>query len=218
MKQVHAVLAAHLPHRHAGHRVQAETLFHQRGVLHLRDFFCRYVHDLLQPVGVFPEAKFLQARAVIRIVVDDGKGCQAVEIFHQQAFLVHVRKTERALDLLAASLPPENDYGVDEGADDFGVVDEIDPAEADNLLFPARIGLVVDDGRNAADDFAIAYGQVAGALAELQGGVLVAQRIEFVRMKGGDPVRIVFVEFFRKCDEPTQVASGTDSPDSQHLV
>ena len=160
--------------------MEAEALFDQRGELHLRDVAHGDVHDLLGPVGVFDEAQLLEQVAIVGIVVDDRERGEVVESFHQEAFLVEVRKAEGAFDLGAAARLAPSRYGVGEQADHFEVVDEIDPAEADHFLFPALVGVMVDDTRYAAHDFTVAIGEVKYSFAEFKRRILVAQRIVFV--------------------------------------
>jgi hypothetical protein len=124
-----------------------------------------------------------------------------LETLHQEAFAVHVGEAEGTLDLRGALGAAPRDDRVDERLRHVEVLDEVDPSEADGLLLPFLVGLVVDDGGDAADDFPVPPGQIQFPLAEREGRILVGQGLEFVTFEGGDPLGAVLEQFEREADE-----------------
>ncbi len=112
-----------------------------------------------------------------------------VETFHQESFLVHIGKAQRALDLLAAPCLAPVGNGIDQKTDHLEVVDKVDPAETDNFLFPSAVGVVIDDAGYAAYDLLVAVDQIEHLFTEFQGGILVAERVALIGMKGRNPIR-----------------------------
>ena len=113
--------------------------------------------------------------------------------FHQEAFLVHVGESPRAMHLGASVLLAPVRNGSDQGAQHFFVFDEVEPAETDDVL--SVVGLVVDDGCHAAHDFIVSISQEAVSLAEVVGSVFLGvEGVVFVAFKGGHPIGAVFVQ------------------------
>ena len=112
--------------------------------------------------------------------------------FHQEAFLVHIGESPRAMHLGASVLLAPVRNGSDQGAQHFFVFDEVEPAETDDVL--GIVGLVVDDSGDASHDFVVTVSQEAVGLAEVVGSVFLGvEGIVFVAFKGGYPIRAVFV-------------------------
>ena len=88
------------------------------------------------------------------------------------------------------------------------VVDEVEPAEAHAPAVPTLVGAVVDDGRHASHDLAVAQGKVALGVAELERGILVlAEILHLVGIEVGHIVGIVLVKVVMEFDESVEFAT-----------
>ena len=177
----------HLMESAGGVDADAETLRDLIGKSEHGRKFRRDVHHPLGPVHIFGKAQALQVFRIIRIVVDDGEGALVLEAFHKKAFPVHICKAQRALDLCCTPYFAPFNHGVNEGLAHVEVLDEVYPAEADGILIPFLVGVVIDDGGYAACNLSVLIGQIKFTVTELQGGVFGAKRLVFVVFKCRDP-------------------------------
>ena len=192
--------------------VQAIALLDQLRELEHRRTLLLDQRDALRPVDVLVEAQLLQERVVVRVIVEAGEGTEVLVAFDEQALLVHVGKAPRALHAGAATGAAPLRHGVQQDLQHLAVLDEVQPAEADVLLFPDLVGGAVDDGRHAAGQLAVLVGQVALGLAVVVGAVLfLIEGVKFVTAKRGDPVLAALVQLFREIHEAAQVAPGFDN-------
>ena len=170
---------------------------------------------VFQPVIDLGESQGLEMVLVVREIVFQVEGADVVETFHDAAFIVEVRESERAGNLRHPVLFSESDDRIDQGLGNLLVIDEIDPAEADFAVVPVAVRDVVDDGGHAPDDFAfLVVSQELFALGIFSHRVLVhIQRGHFVHEQAGHIVRAVLVQFQGKFHEGAQVLTALDGLD-----
>ena len=168
-------------------------------------------HDVFDPVGVLAEAHLGQIVVIIRVIVDQRHGAQLVVALDEHALGVEIREAQRAHDRLHLELAAEFVDLVHQGLGDLLVLDEVVPAEADLLVVPLLVGLVVDDGGHAAGQLAILVGQIELRVAELLCSTfLLVQRVHLVEHEGRDIIRVVTVQFLREIDELLELGTGPD--------
>ena len=170
---------------------------------------------VFQPVIDLGESQGLKMVLVVREIVFQVEGADVVETFHDAAFIVEVRESERAGNLRHSVLFSESDDGIDQRLGNLLVVDEIDPAEADFAVVPVAVRDVVDDGGHTPDDFAfLVVSQELLALGVFSHRVLVhVQRGHLVHEQAGHIVRTVLVQFQREFHEGAQVLAALDGLD-----
>ena len=189
--------------------VQAVAFLDQFRELEHRRTLLLYQRDALGPVHVLVETQLLQERVVVGIVVQAGEGAEVLVAFDKQSLLVHIGEAPGALHPGAAASATPFRHGIQQGLQHFAVFDEVQPAEADVLLFPDLVGGAVDNGRHAAGQFAVLVGQVAlGFAVVVRAVLLLVKSIEFVPAKRGNPVLAAFVKLFREIYETAQIAPG----------
>ena len=190
--------------------MQAEAFFHQvRILVHGRQGAVK-VHVTLGPVRILGEAHPLQILRIIGVIVDDGEGTFPLESFYQQAFAVHVRKAQGALDMRGAPFGSPDHDGLDKGLCHIEVFDEVYPAKTDGDFAEFLVGLVVDDGGHAPHNLIVLVGQIKLPFTELQGWILVSQGFEFIVLEGRDPVFAVFVKVQGKADKCFELLAVLD--------
>ena len=193
--------AGHLPDGGGPIDTDAKALRNAVRELEHGRHLCWDVHHALGPVHILGEAQALQVFRIIGIVVDDRKRALVLKTFHQQAFAVHVREAQRALDFLCAPLRAPGNYRLDERLAHIEVLNEVYPAKADGILLPLLIGFFIDDGSHAAHGFAALLGQEQFPFAERQGRIVRSQCLVFVILKGRNPLVAVFVQVQREFDK-----------------
>ncbi len=174
-----------------------------------------HVDAVFQPVVGLPEAQGLEMVPIIRIVILEVEGADVVESFHDTAFVVEVRESQRTGNLFHPMLAAEPDDRLDECFGNFLVVDEIHPAEADLGMVPVAVRDIVDDSGHTGDNFAfLVIGQILLALGIFSHGILGhVQGGHFVHEKAGHVVRASLVEFQRKLDESLEFAPALNGLD-----
>ena len=118
-----------------------------------------YEDAVFQPVVGLGKAQGLEMLPVIGVIIVERKGGNVVETFYHATFVVEVGETQRPADLRHAVVLAKSDHGFQQGAGDFLVVHEIDPAEADLFMVPALVGNLVDDGGDASHHLPVFEGQ-----------------------------------------------------------
>ena len=193
--------ADHLPVCSGPIDMYAEAFFHQvRILVHGRQLAVK-VHVALGPVGIFGKAHPLQVLRIVGIVIDDRKGAFALEALYQQAFAVHVRKAQGALDMCGSAFGAPDHDGLDESLGHLEVFDEVYPSETDGNLAEFLVGLVVDDGGYAPHNLIVLISQIEFPFTEIQGRIPVSQGLEFVILEGRNPVFTIFVKVQGKVDK-----------------
>ena len=194
-----------------GHFLEPETGLDQVGVLeHHRELLGQF-DDALRPVGVLAEAHFFKQFAVVREIVDAGGRGKVLKPFDQQTFLVHIRKAQRTFQLGHFLRLAPFGHLADERAEQCFVFDEIQPAETNNLLVPVCVGVIINNSRDSAYDFAgFVASQPIHCVTELECGILAGKDTELVRVQRRHPVGSILVEAFRKENEFFQLLPRTN--------
>ena len=152
---------------------------------------------------------------IIGIIVFQVERADVVETFHDAAFVVEVRESERAGDLCHPMLPAEIDNSIQERLGNLLVIDEIDPAETDLAVVPVAVCDVVDNGGNTPHNLPfLIVSQVLLAFCILSHRILGhVQRGHLVQEQAGDIVRTILVQFQGKFHERAQVLAALDGLD-----
>ena len=188
--------------------MQPVTLFHHLGKAEELRRLGRKRHKALYPVRVFTEPAGFQMLAVIGIIIDTRKRRKVLKPLDQKPFPVHIGESERPFDRIHPPLTPPICYGSYEGAAHFHAVDEVYPAEADGPGVPALIGLWIYDGGYTAHDRAVfIFGQETIVMAILQRWIGRTEGLHLIRYERGHPIRIPFIQLFRKKNETPQLAA-----------
>ena len=98
--------------------------------------------------------------------------------------------------------------GVEEGVDHLVVVDEVDEAEAEQLLVGALVDHTVDDCGDTTHVLAVAIGHKALTVAKIEGGVdLRREGVDIIADQRRHRVRVVAVKVDAKLCEAAQLAA-----------
>ena len=169
---------------------------------------CGYVQLALYPVHFFAETQLFEMYTVVWEIIKSSYRWFLVETLHQQPFLVHVGETPRAVHRLQTLLAAPLGHGIDQCLSYFYVVYHVQPAEADILLVPVAVGVVVYDAGNTSDYSTILVSQPVAALAVGECGIGLTQRVHLIRIQRRDIQRVVLVQLSGKFYEKSQVLEG----------
>ena len=162
---------------------------------------------VLQPVVILLiERKTLQMRLVIRIIVIDIHRRLPVEALDEQAFTVHIRKSERTYAFVHSLALAPVFYRAQQGTGNRYIIHEIEPAEANLLLVSLFVGTMVDNASNSTYDTSLAVNrQEVLSLAEFEGRILLwVQRIHLVETQKRNGKLMASVEIIMKLNEGFQ--------------
>ena len=154
---------------------------------------------------------------VIGGVVVDVHGGELVEALDEHAFAVGVDESQRSGYLVHASgLSPVFDR-FQQGGGYFGVVDEVEPSEADGLAVPSLIGTAVDDGRHAPHHLSVFEGHEILRLAAFERGVFIpAERSHLIGKEVWYGTIVIAIEVVVKLDELFQFPFRFNAFDLDH--
>ena len=128
------------------------------------------------------------------MVIIGEEAAAAVEALHQHALPVKVGKAQRAVYLVAALFLGPALHRGEQGVGHLFVVDEVHLREAHAVGVPLLVGLVAENGADAAHHLPIAHGHPAAGLAVFKGGVFLFVPVAHVVVKGGgDELWHVFI-------------------------
>ena len=165
-------------------------------------------HLKLKPVGLLPESVRLEMLHVVRIVVQDSHRHQVLVSFHHQALFVHVRQAHRTIHLGHSALLAPCGYSVQQSLAHLQVVDEIEPPEAQVMVMPMCVSLVVDQRCYTPYHFAVLVSQKQFVLAEIHHGILLRKRVVLVSIQRRTIVRTPLIQLIRKLYKSFFIFSG----------
>lgn len=172
---------------------------------------------VLDPIHFLLVAEVFDEPLIIGIVVLLLEGGKLLKSFDEQPFAFEVGKPERTDDLLhALALCPRLDRA-EEGVCDFLIVDAVKPRKADALLFPLFVALVVQNARDAPDDFFAAVCEVVDRLGIVVIVVIGAEDLHFVGIQRRNEVWISLIEFQRKFHERLALSARGNLFDFNHF-
>ena len=125
------------------------------------------------PILIFFVSHTFQMLRVIREVIDGGHGSELVESFDQHTFMIHIRKSQRAVNLFHSLFFSPFFNGVEQSVYDFCVIDEIQKTEAGALLVPHFVTTAVNHSGNTADDFTVFVGKKIDGIANFECRILL---------------------------------------------
>ena len=108
--------------------------------------------------------------------------------------------------------------GGKEGRSYFLVVDAVEPGKADALLLPFLVGGLLQNARNAPDDFAVAVRKEIDGFRRLVVMIVAFEELHFVRVEGRDEVGIVLIEHEGKVDERALLFGRFDFSYFDHIL
>ena len=165
----------------------------------------------LDVVDLLGEAQRLEQPGIIGVVVVAGDGRQLVEALDQHPLGVEVAEAVRAGHGLQAQLPRPVLGGGEQGGGDLGVVDAVEPAEAQVLRLVLLVGGVVVDGGDAARQFAFLISHEQLAVGVLESRVLLPVKyLQLVADQLRHPEGMLLVKGNGKHDEMFQVGLRLD--------
>ena len=162
----------------------------------------------LYPVHFLAESQLLEMYAVVGEIIKSGYRRLPVEALHQQSLLVHVGEAPRPVHGLQPLLAAPFGHGINQCLSDLDVVYHVQPSEADILLVPVGVGVVVDDAGDASYYLSVLVCQPVTALAVSKSRVGLPQRVHLVRVQGRNVERVVLIQFTWKSNEAFQVFEG----------
>ena len=111
---------------------------------------------------------------LIVLVIVEGYQCPFfLEAFHKHALGVEVGEAQGSLYFLHTPLFAPFLDRLQQGCGHFGIIDEINPAEADLPAFPSFVRAWVDDCRAASDKFSVLISKEIFGLAKFECGILL---------------------------------------------
>ena len=154
---------------------------------------------------------------IVGVVIIGEEAAAAVKALHQHALAVQVGKAQGAVHLVTAlGFGPALHRG-EQGVGHLFIVDEIHLGEAHAVGVPLLVGLVAEDGADAAHHLAVAHGQPAAGFAILEGGVLFFVPVAHIIVEGGgDELGDILIENIGKIHELAQLTLRGDFNDRDH--
>ena len=110
---------------------------------------------------------------VVGIVVDSGHSTYVVESLDKHSLGIKVGEAQGAVHLMHPTCLTPLLYGREQCIDHLSIVHKVDPSEADGLLSPSRIGLMIDDGYDTAYYLVLTQGNEGLSLTKLEGCILL---------------------------------------------
>lgn len=167
-------------------------------------------HLALHPVYLVGKAETLHVLRVVRVVIDGGHRGELVETVDEHTLGVHVGEAERTDKFVATAVAPPLFGGGDKRLADFGVVDEVNPAEAGVVRLPFLVGLMVDDTGYAPYYFFTTQGNEEFGFAEVISRILLGiEGVVHILQKVGHGIRGVFVKLIIETGELFEVGLAT---------
>ena len=153
-----------------------------------------HLDQILHPVHVLHIPQPGQVIDVIGVVIIGEEAAAAVEALHQHALPIQIGKAQRAMDLIAALFPGPALHRGKQGVGHLLVINKIHLREPHPVGVPFLIGLVAEDGADAAHHLAVAHGQPAAGLAVFKGRVFLFVPVAHIVVKsGGHKLGHVFI-------------------------
>ena len=177
--------------------MQVIALFHELRQLAppLDDLFIGgHLNEIFDPVHILHIAQPGQVIDVVGMVIIGEEAAAAVKALHQHALTIQVGEAQRAVHLVAALFPGPALHRGEQGVGHLLVVDEIHLGKAHAVGAPLLVGLMAEDGADAAHHLAVTHGHPAASLAVFKGGVLLFIPIAHIVIKGGgDKLGHIFI-------------------------
>ena len=155
-----------------------------------------FLHHLL------PATKFLHVLWIIIVVVN---GCHCTELIKapcQHTLWVHICETKWTYNRGHALLFAVVFNSLQQSIWHFDIVNEVYPTEANILLFPFFVCLMINDGSYTPHHFPLLQGEEILSFAEVKSSILVSwQRIQLIAIEVWGIIRIALVEIIMKLYE-----------------
>ena len=148
---------------------------------------------------------------IVRVVVFQHEGADVVETFDDHTLIVKIGEAEGTRNGGHAIFLAEGDDPFNQGAGNFLVVDEIEPAETDFLVVPVPIRNFIDDCCYPSDKLSVLIGEETAEFRILDHGILFGiQGGHLVEIEVGDIVGAALVKAEREFHERTEILPGAD--------
>ena len=129
-----------------------------------------------------------------------------VETVHQDSSHVEFQKAHRPFDHIHSIRPCIAFHCVQQGVDDFGIVREINPSEAADVLANFAVIFMVDYASDTPDELAIFVGKPIFPLTNLKSPVYLGRKGSHVHGNQlRDIIFIILVEYIRKFGKLPQI-------------
>ena len=167
----------------------------------------------LYPVCLFDQAVGFYMADVVRVVIERSHDSGVFVSLKEQALMVKIRKADRSVEAVHATLFAPSRYGVEERFGDLEVIDEIEPSETHVLESPFLVRATVDDAGDASDGFVISVRHPELVVADLQSGVhLRIETIHLIEEERRAVIRAVPVQVVSELNEFFQFTFRTYFP------
>ena len=169
-------------------------------------------------VHLFPVSQGLDMFRIVGMIVRREEGAGVFEAADEHAFLLQVGVAQGAMDGVHAPLAGPVLGRLEQRPGDLQVVDDVVAGETAAALVVLGVGVLLDDGLDAAGYDPVFVGVETRAVATAVVHVVFPEDLFFVRVERRDEVGITCVKVQREIQELFLLLLGGDRSDFNHIT